>query len=677
MIQTGCVPRSFCDFRYPRACRVGHLLTGLLTILAAYHAEASAPAGAVVDSEGIVNGHAAVPAPRPSADPSQTPAAGQEGYSYTGWRLLEIPFALLALSVISIPALSRLRARAAAKALRAAIPSLARTDDVESLEYVCSPKSPAPNAHSRCDGEASRVCFDDSLTADFIGLPDGTLASCNFVFAMLFGLDPADARLESNVASLLSDTGEWPRLMEGVAKHKRLREQELSMLGQHSRPLRVLANLAGDFGPGEELLRVRGYLFDITERRQLEERLRHAQRLELVGQLAGGIAHDFNNVLSAILGFTDLSMSTLAPGSPVLDHLKNVRKAGEQAEVLTRQLLAFSRHREPQPNVLNLNTVLLEMDKMLRRLIGENIAFVTRMAVRLDNIKADPGQITQVILNLVVNARDAMPEGGRLVIETMNVGRDVKGLHAMPDATIESRVMLAVSDSGCGMDPETLARIFEPFFTTKADGKGSGLGLATVHGIVQQSGGSISVTSEVGGGSTFQVCFPACQDSPSAALPAERSVQDVRGSETILIVEDDPLVRDLTKRSLQQVGYTVLAARTGVEALAACSRHDRPIDLLVTDVVMPGMSGVELAARFRPLHPSTPIIYMSGYTSSLVLVQGPESGEEVHFLQKPFGPRELREAVRRILDLGRIGAGGSRGGPERAPSPSRDIPPPL
>jgi len=398
-----------------------------------------------------------------------------------------------------------------------------------------------------------------------------------------------------------------------------------------------------------EPVRVYGIYRDITERKRLEEQLRQSQRIEAVGRLAGGVAHDFNNLLTAIKGHTEMLLEELGPDSPHRPDLEEIDKAAERATSLTRQLLAFSRKQLLQPRILDLNDLIRDMERMLRRLIGEDIELVTVLDPALGRVKADPGQLEQVLLNLVVNSRDAMPKGGRIVIETRNAELRDTETRRHAGAETGRYVQLAVSDTGCGMDPEIQARIFEPFFTTKEPGKGTGLGLSTVYGIVKQSGGHIWFYSEVDQGTTFKVFLPVVDDVPET-LPAKPApALPVSGGGTILLVEDEDSVRALAHRILELRGYTVLAAKTGTEALQLSERHEGRIDLLVTDVVMPGIGGRELAERLVASRPGVRVLFMSGYTEDDVLRRGVlDAGAP--FLEKPFSPTAFAQKVREVLD---------------------------
>jgi PAS domain S-box-containing protein len=392
-----------------------------------------------------------------------------------------------------------------------------------------------------------------------------------------------------------------------------------------------------------------GVQTDITERKRLESQFRQAQKMEAVGRLAGGIAHDFNNLLTAILGYSQILLSGMAPDDPCRAGLEEIKKAGERAASLTHQLLAFSRRQVLLPKILDLNAVVADFEKMLLRLIGEDIELTTVPGKELGRIKADPGQVEQILMNLAVNSRDAMPHGGRLTIETANVDLNETDARSNPELYIGSFVMLAVRDTGCGMDAATRARVFEPFFTTKDVGKGTGLGLATVYGIVQQSGGHIALESEPGSGTTFRIFFPRMEEAAAAQSAQAQRTATSAGQETVLVVEDEPGVRTLVCEVLRRHGYTVLAAANGDEALARCAQHKDSIHLLVTDVVMPVMSGRQLADRLVEQNGDLKVLYMSGYVNPEGEHPASWNGRRA-FLQKPFKPDALARLVRQVLD---------------------------
>ncbi len=389
---------------------------------------------------------------------------------------------------------------------------------------------------------------------------------------------------------------------------------------------------------------------DVTERVQLEQQLRQAQKMEAVGRLAGGIAHDFNNILTAITGYADLLLEDLGATDPRRQDADEIHKAADRAAGLTRQLLAFSRQQVLQPTVLEVNKLVSDLEKMLRRLLGEDVALTTQLAPTTGRVKADPGQLEQVIMNLAVNARDAMPNGGKLTLETGNVDLDESYATDHYPARAGPFVMLAVSDTGTGMSEATQAHMFEPFFTTKEKGKGTGLGLATVYGIVKQSGGFIWVYSEVGHGTTFKLYLPRVQElAERASQPAQTPARAARGTETVLVVEDEAPVRSVARQVLERHGYTVLEAPSAEAALDIATRYSGAIHLLLTDVVMPGLNGRELATRLADLRPDARVIFMSGYTDDAVTRHGVlEPGSA--YVQKPFTPDAIARKVREVLD---------------------------
>ena len=396
---------------------------------------------------------------------------------------------------------------------------------------------------------------------------------------------------------------------------------------------------------------------DITERkraeealREIEEQLRQAQKLESIGRLAGGVAHDFNNLLTTIIGYSELISMEKDLNDTTREGVQEIKNSAESAAALTQQLLAFSRKQVLQPQVIDLNRLITKLDKMLMRLIGEDIDLTTKLDSNLGKIKADPGQVEQVIMNLVVNARDAMPDGGTLIIETQGLYLDESFHQQHPEVTPGNYVLLAVSDAGQGMDEETQAQVFEPFFTTKEAGKGTGLGLSTVYGIVKQSGGFIWVYSEPEQGTTFKIYLPQLTGTKKQQESLREKKEPMGGTETILLVEDEESLRKMAGRILEGYGYSVIEAKNGIEALEIATKGDRlKIDLLVTDVIMPKMGGKELAGKLTEEYPRLSVLYISGYMDNAIAHHG-VLDKGLSLLQKPFSSRSLAEKVREVLD---------------------------
>jgi two-component system cell cycle sensor histidine kinase/response regulator CckA len=387
---------------------------------------------------------------------------------------------------------------------------------------------------------------------------------------------------------------------------------------------------------------------DVTEKRVLEDQFRQAQKMEAVGRLAGGVAHDFNNLLMVISGYTEVLLEHAGPGNPLQAKIEAIHQAADRASSLTRQLLAFSRKQLLELKVVDVNMIVADMERLLRPLIGENIELSTRLAPELGRTRADAGQIEQVIMNLVVNSKDAMPTGGKITIQTANVDMDDDLRRECGYIRPGSYIMLSVSDNGHGMDKETQSRIFEPFFTTKEKGKGTGLGLSTVYGIVKQGGGYVLTRSALGQGTTFRIYLPRVEEAAEPVGPLPVSQTESGGSETILLVEDEESVRQLVRETLESKGYKILEAENGEDALRLAGQHAGPIHMLITDVVMPGMSGRELATQLCQAHPKTKVLYLSGYTEDAIVHEGVlEPGTS--FLQKPFTLQVLSRKVRDIL----------------------------
>jgi two-component system cell cycle sensor histidine kinase/response regulator CckA len=474
---------------------------------------------------------------------------------------------------------------------------------------------------------------------------DGTILEGNPALAAMLGHASADALVGLKLGDdIYAEPVAFLTLVDRIRHAGRALSVDANWRRRNDESLAV--RLSGRFEAGGATDGVIELLVeDATERRTLEAQLAHTTKMESIGRLAGGIAHDFNNLLTAILGYVDLMQGSLSEQDPIARHATQIRRSAERASLLTRQLLAFSRKQFLQPRVLDLNAVVEESSMMLRRLISEHIELQTVLDPRLLRIKVDPAQLQQVLMNLAVNARDAMPQGGSLGIVTKNVDLPARALGGAPDFEPGTYVMLAVSDTGVGMDTNTRARVFEPFFTTKRIGEGTGLGLSTVYGIVRQSGGHIQVDSERGRGSRFTIYLPAVSDAAEAPRPGTVLTDGPVGRETLLLVEDDPMVRSLAVEALKLKGYRVLDAPDGKEALAIAQSAGH-VDLLITDVVMPRMTGRELADRLRAKEPTLRVLFMSGYPGSL----GEQLGRHVDLLEKPFTSLTLVSRVRQALD---------------------------
>ena len=481
--------------------------------------------------------------------------------------------------------------------------------------------------------------------------------------AAMFGCR-AEEMIGETVASLYPGGLEEARIVKRrLAVEGPLRNYETGFLARDGRRIEVSASIAMLRDAAGAEVGTLGVLKDIGERRRLEEQLRQSQKMDAIGQLAGGIAHDFNNLLTVIAGRAQLIISRLRPEEPIHRDATLVRTTADRAAALTQQLLAFSRKQVLQPQVLDLNAVVAGMEPMLGRLIGEDVDLAVIPAVGLGRVKADPGQIEQVIVNLVVNARDAMPDGGCLTVETADVELDVTYASRHLSVPPGPYVMLAVTDTGLGMDEQTRSRVFEPFFTTKGPGRGTGLGLATVYGIVKQSGGDVHLYSECGRGTTFKIYLPRVAEPTTVPVEARAPAAAApQGDETVLLVEDEPEVRDLAREILETSGYRVLQACDPHEAVLMAERYAGAIHLLLTDVIMPRQSGRALAERLRPLRPELQVLYMSGYTNEAIIRHGVLEPDTA-FIQKPFTPAALGQKVRETLD-------GPRPRPGSAPTPA-------
>jgi PAS domain S-box-containing protein len=534
------------------------------------------------------------------------------------------------------------------------IPILDDTGEIIGLRGVTVDISEQRQAEeeTRKAEEKYRNIFENAIEGIFQSTPDGRFLAANPALAQILGYEsPEDLiALRQNLNTQHYVNSECRQEL------KRLLDQDGFVLGMECEVFRkdgskiwAIENARAICDDNGTPLYYEGSIEDITERKALQEQLQQAQKMEAIGRLAGGIAHDFNNLLTAINGYSELVLMNLQAEDPLLGYIEEIKKAGNRAAALTRQLLAFSRKQVLQPKILDLNSVVTDLEKMLRRLIGEDIDLRTVLHPELGSLKADPGQVEQVIMNLVVNARDAMPNGGKLIVETGNAYFDEEFVEQHIDITPGQYVSLAVTDTGIGMDEQTQKRIFEPFFTTKEMGKGTGLGLSTVYGIVKQSGGNLLVHSEIGCGTSFTIYLPRV-DERSEEINGSAEVKDsLQGKETILLAEDEETVRKLAARVLEMYGYQVLVAANGGAAFLVCERHKEPIHLLISDVIMPEMGGRELANRLAQLHPEMKTLFMSGYTNDAIAEQGIlEQG--INFIQKPFTPSALARKVREILD---------------------------
>ena len=483
----------------------------------------------------------------------------------------------------------------------------------------------------------------------------GQFLQVNPALQRMLGYESAQELFKADLATqVFRNISDYQLMNESLANSNELKDVELEWKRANGEPILVRCSGhrvdAKDGGPGYFEV----FAEDVTEKRTLERQLRMAQKMEAIGRLSGGIAHDFNNLLGVIIGYSGVLKKSLDNSQPTYEYAMEIEKAGKRAASLTRQLLAFSRQQVLTPSVLSLNSLVSEMEKMLPRLLGEDIDVSLSLEPELGNVKADQSQIEQVIMNLAVNARDAMPSGGKLQIQTANVELDQAYTRDHPGSKAGSYVMLAIADSGTGMSPETIAHIFEPFFTTKAVGEGTGLGLATVYGVVKQSNGYIWVDSTPGQGSTFQIYLPRNVDIEvvSVAKPEVQTKDKPQGSEMILLVEDAEPLRKLAQAFLESNGFRVLSAPSGEAALETAAHHASPFDLLLTDVVMPGMNGRVLAEQLSMRQPGLKVLFMSGYTDSFIAGHGVLQ-KGTNLLHKPFTEEMFISKVREVLDGGK------------------------
>jgi len=487
----------------------------------------------------------------------------------------------------------------------------------------------------------------------------GRFLQVNPALERMLGYDLTEELLSKDLSSeIFRSPGEYQRLIEHLMRTEEIKDVEMEWKRKDGTPITVHCSGRRVNDENGAIAYFDALAEDVTEKRILERQLRMAQKMEAIGRLSGGIAHDFNNLLGVIIGYSRVLKRELGTNTALCEHALEIEKAGQRAASLTKQLLAFSRQQVLTPAILNLNTLASDMEKMLPQLLGEDIKVSMVLDPKLGNVKADQSQIEQVIMNLAVNARDAMPMGGKLKIETSNVELDQAYVWAHPGAKVGSYVLLAVTDTGTGMDAATLTHIFEPFFTTKELGKGTGLGLATVYGIVKQSNGYIGLESALGKGTSFQIYLPRHAGEPAVDEQKPDSTDNLRGSETILLVEDSEPLRKLAKTFLESRGFFVLSAESGEDALVVAARFGKALDLLLTDVVMPGINGRVLAESLLPRQPGMKVLYMSGYSDSFIAGHG-VLDPATHLLHKPFIEEVLIRKIRDVLDEGKKPASAS------------------
>jgi len=504
----------------------------------------------------------------------------------------------------------------------------------------------------RASEERYRELFEASQDTIFISTPEGRIIDINPVGLELLGFERKEDLLHIDIArDLYQDPEDRHRILQVLTDQGYCRDFELRLKRKDGKLLRVLETTTAVKDTAGRIIALRGMLRDVTQQRQLEEQLLRAQRMEAVGRLAGGVAHDFNNLLTVINGRSDLLRSLLEPDSPLEPEIDEIKKAGKRAASLTRQLLILSRRQVSSPQAVNLNQIITNVENLLRRSIGELIELVTKLSPDLANVISDASQVEQVLLNLALNARDAMPRGGTLTFETENVTVTRGSSLSSLGLQVGPHVVLRVEDTGVGIDPAIRGQIFEPFVTTKAPAEGTGLGLSTVYGIVQQSNGQIRVDSEPGRGACFEIFLPAVKEAVVETPDSEPETESPRGTETILLVEDEAAVRSLLRRFLDSQGYRVVEAADGEMALAEAESREGEVDLLLTDLVMPGMGGFELARRMEKRWPALKILYMSGYSEDAVgMIDNEPLMSSTNFLQKPFSTDLLARRIRSVFD---------------------------
>ncbi|MCA9592473.1 MAG: response regulator [Myxococcales bacterium] len=496
--------------------------------------------------------------------------------------------------------------------------------------------------------EALRRHFEDDLTADYVADEHGHITQCNTELAEVLGFASADQLLGRSILDFFTGQDTGNLFLATLASVRRVRRRDTELRRADGETVHVTQNVVADFDDHGRLVGFRGYLFDRTQERRLEEQLVRSQKIEAVGRLAGGVAHDFNNLLTVILNYADLLRNQLGSNDSRSAMAVEIKKASERAADLTRRLLAFGRRQVIRPVPLDLNQVLLGLSPLLEAVLGPKVSLELVLGRELGAVTADPGQLEQVVTNLVVNARDAMPDGGRIVLETENVLVDAAYRKSHPWATIGRYVLLTVSDCGQGMDADTLGHAFEPFFTTKDAGKGTGLGLASAYGIIKQHHGMIHAYSEPGVGTTIKVYLPLSL-RPASSVGTKIRPRIVGGRETILIAEDDPGVRHALERTLLEHDYTVVSAASGEEAFREFSSRKSPIDLVIMDLVMPGLGGLAAYEWIRSVSETVPVVFTSGYSAEAARISALDD-PRADFVAKPYSHDELLVLLRRVLD---------------------------
>ena len=503
--------------------------------------------------------------------------------------------------------------------------------------------------------ERYREVFEQGLTGICVFSAGGNILVCNAAFAHMFGFSSIEEAKRANICDFYPSSEEFKAFLARLRRDKRLEYAEAELRRHDGEPIFVVGNVVGTFNDEGELLEVKEYIFDNTEQKKLEAQFLHSQKMESLGQLVSGIAHDFNNMLGGILGHTARGLGRIDQKHPLYDNLIHIRDIAERAARMTRQLVAFSRRQVLEPKDIDINKVISDLLEFIGKIVADHIELVFVPDPTLKAIHADASQIEQVLLNLCINARDAMPGGGKLVIETCNATLDKAFCLRHPQLTPGEYVQLVVTDTGTGMDKKVQEHIFEPFFTTKELGKGTGLGLAMVHGVVGQHNGMVEVSSKVGKGTTFTLYFPVVDAAPVSSSERSSGIAKMQeepasdGSETVLLVEDDADLRFLMKEVLLESGYTVIAASDGAEGLQKYREHDDTIDLVVADVVTPKMKGNELHRRIREISPAVQFLFVSGYQANQIS-RNFVLDEGLNFLPKPFGLDDFTSKVRELLE---------------------------